>query len=136
MVSASSRGCVLYILQKNDVTLPGKLALAQAYASKRSLPLAAVGSIVGTPSALINALQRLGSLEKSLGALRIPLIVLIGESHEVINNFSRHVRPARTFTDRSSGKMESLTSHPIPWPGKVLSITELIQLVKTGQVGC
>lgn len=127
------KSCVLYVLDQ-AVADYRKIATAQAEAIKNSLPIAVVYCMAEWDT---ETLARLRSVEQQLTEHAIVLIILIGESATTRAGIIHHTQPFAVFDDATESKPDAeLVDHPYIWPGKVLTINELVRLEAEGNLFC
>lgn len=83
--------------------------------------------------------KKFSAAEDALASCNIPLIILIGPATKTLNGIIHHTRPLEVFYEESASDnvlTGTLTRHPYPWPGRVISITELSELHAAGQLAC
>lgn len=101
------------------------LSAAQVVALKHQLPLAVVFCWVSRDD--ITVVPRLKKIEQQLSEYDIPLLTLVGASEKVLPGLFHHVQPVAVFTDDSPvhDLPPALVPHPVSWPGKVITVSEL-----------
>ncbi len=97
------------------------LFYAQKTSIEHDIPLAAVVCV-----STIDDLQKLIPLELSLARINIPLLTLIGEPEPRIAATVYHLKPLKIFYQLNQQSSSTLIKHPIPWPGSIASVQELI----------
>lgn len=130
-----SAGCILYVIHDASNFVPEMLAQAQREATRHAVPLAAIYLMEQWDEAVLNALL---SAEANLASLGIPLMILIGHPQKTLAGLVHHTQPLRIFKDSTppKGTRTPLRNHVHPWPGRVITITELINLYDAGQLTC
>lgn len=125
-------GSVIYLIERLTDYRPAQLAAAQAEAINRSLPLAVVYCAVDEI-----AWDGLVRLETELAKFNLPLMVLIGRPEAVLPGFYSHVQPLKTYrsggADQGSGYP---VIHPVDWPGRVIRVLQLKNIVDKKQISC
>jgi hypothetical protein len=108
----------------------GVLATAQAYAIKHKLPLSVAHCIeTADGEQIIERLNQLKSYEAFLAERNIPFMVLLGGVDTVLPWFISHTTPEKVYDDESEQITGILQEHPYEWPGRVMTIAELIEMV-------
>jgi hypothetical protein len=129
---------VVYVHPVNTLAdIPG-IARAQSYALNHALPMCVVTNINGSNNQRLDALKSLEDIENMLVKLNIPLIVLIGDQKRVLDGFFHHVKPVKIFTaePKSNNKNESIKVHPHHWPGTVIPIEGIKELITSDKNIC
>jgi hypothetical protein len=128
-------GSVLFVTATPAVD-ESKLATAQNYAIQHKLPYAVVYCLEeADPMHQLEIMQAYRPLETKLAPFNIPFMILIGAQDRVLPWMSGHVKPVRVFTADDQGQGE-LQAHPIKWPGRVMTIDELQEMIKTSDNYC
>ena len=136
MTKVINQASILYYLDSFDdqTTL---IAGAQQKALKLDLPFAVVATV--EKNDLLVKVPQLTNLETKLTKYKIPLLVLIGKPEAVLPGLYHHVKPRHVFNGNSSFPDETtnlLRPHPQSWPGRVISVAELEELVKEDTATC
>jgi hypothetical protein len=108
-------------------------AAAQSLALQEQLPLAVVYLLEHWQPGVLSELK---SLEQDLIARQIPLMVIVGEAVKSYAALQHHTRPVQTFKALSTGPKTDIKTHPYIWPGRVISIDELINLHAHDEIAC
>lgn len=134
-MSNSSNSCILFVQRSTEVDVSA-IAHAQQAAIRERLPLGVVYCLEEWEDAV---LKKFSAAEDALASCNIPLIILIGPATKTLNGIIHHTRPLEVFYEESASDnvlTGTLTRHPYPWPGRVISITELSELHAAGQLAC
>ena len=135
-VADGSEGSVIYLLKDiNSMLKIDRIKAAQRYALELKLPLAVVATVSQTK--LNETSKSFAVIESKLKAYKVPLIVLIGEPGQVLPGFYHHVKPRQVFSDQDEfGEAGELVIHPYDWPGTVIPVAELVEIVKNQDSSC
>lgn len=124
------RTCVVYTTANPGQQGNGVLAHAQNYAIQHKLPLSVAHCIETTDGEqIIRHLNQLKPYEAYLAERNIPLMVLLGSVGTVLPWFMSHTTPEKVYDDNSEPADDEPQKHPYDWPGRVMTITELIEMV-------
>ena len=134
-MSDARSGSVLFVTTTPQVD-DSKLAAAQNYAVRHDLPYAVVYCLQETDqNRQLDIMQSYRPLETKLAPYNIPFMILIGSRDKVLPWMEGHVKPVRVFTADDQGQ-GSLRAHPVKWPGRVMTIDELQEMIKTSDNFC
>lgn len=126
----AARTCVVYASADPGVHRNAVLAAAQAYALEHQLPLAVTHCIETTDGEqIIKRLTELEAYETFLAVRHIPFMVLLGSVDTVLPWFISHTTPEKVFDDTSESIAAEVQNHPYNWPGRVMTIAELREMV-------
>lgn len=129
-------GSILYVTETPEID-EAAFATAQNYALERQLPFAVVYCLEQQdPDKQLSRISEFHTLEKFLQPYAIPLMILIGKRDKVLPWMSGHVKPVRVFTGSDETSDAALQNHPIAWPGRVMTVSELEALVSGDQTYC
>ena len=122
--------CVVYASADPGRQRDGVLVAAQDYAIAQQLPLSVAYCIETTDGEqIIQRLNQLKSYEAFLADRNIPFMVLLGSVDTVLPWFMSHTTPKKVFDDNSEPTDMKLREHPYIWPGRVMSTSELAEMV-------
>lgn len=126
----AGKSCVVYASANPGVRHNSILAAAQAYAIEHHLPLAVAHCIETTDGGqILKRLANLEAYETFLAARHIPFMVLLGSVDTVLPWFMSHTTPEKVFDDDSEFVTANIQHHPYDWPGRVMTIAELKEMV-------
>lgn len=127
----SSKTCVVYASTDPGEHRNGVLAAAQGHATQHKIPLSVAHCIETTDGEqIIRKLNQLKSYEAFLAQRNIPLMVLLGSVNTVLPWFISHTTPEKVFDDNSEPVDTTIENHPYDWPGRVMTIAELTEMVQ------
>lgn len=134
-MSSSASSCILFVQRSTEVDVSAITHAQQAAITER-LPLAVIYCLEEWEDFV---LKKLSAAENALASCNIPLIILLGPAAKTLNGIIHHTRPLEVFYEESppdNVSMGTLTRHPYPWTGRVISIAELSELHAAGQLAC
>jgi hypothetical protein len=118
--------CVLCVVDNIDLNFDNQLYASQQVAIAENLPLAVVHIIDKLAADVPAELERLRFIEKHLDEQNTPLMILVGNPTERLQAVSYHLKP-HTVVDFTSQVEGKVVKHPIVWPGRIISIDELLR---------
>lgn len=132
-MSHSRPGCVLFTLKSAKDFTQSTLATAQQAALRQQLPMAVVYCLASWDEDLLRTFLL---TEAELAKFDIPLMVLLGDPATTLAGLIHHTQPVSVFDAQSPAIDVQLVRHPHPWPGRIITIAELIDLHAAGQLTC
>jgi hypothetical protein len=124
------QGSVLYIADKANLSVTKVLQQAQDEASQANLPFAVITTVL--KNELTQLEPSLLKFEAELARANVPLMLLVGEPKAVLGGLFHHLKPQHIFEDDLSSDSAVLKILPTTWPGRIITVTELVEIAQQG----